>query len=120
MSVTSLLFDRWKQLKGVESDSEGARLLGVSHGTPHQWRNGKNAKAHLLEAMCKETGDDLTAMILAALAEQETKDFEARATLNKLARRIAKSVFAIAIATSLAASPSIHYAKCQIRQRATK
>lgn len=94
MSATNDLFTRWKAHKGVGTDSEAARILNVSHGAPHHWRQGRNGSAALIERMAKDLGIDPIPVILQAFAEA-ARDAEDKRTLGRLARRLGAACLAL-------------------------
>lgn len=94
MSATNDLFTRWKAHKRIDTDSEAAKRLGVSHGTPHHWKQGRNASVAVLERMAKDLGEDVIPHYLAAMAEA-AKDAEDKRTLARLARRLGAACFAL-------------------------
>lgn len=94
MSATNDLFTRWKAHKGVQTDSEGARILSVSHGAPHHWRQGRNGSAAVIERMAKDLGEDPVPVILQAFAEA-ARDAEDKRTLGRLARRLGAACLAL-------------------------
>ena len=94
MSATNDLFTRWKAHKRVETDSEAARLLNVSHGAPHHWRQGRNGSAAVIERMAKDLGEDPVPVILQAFAEA-ARDAEDKRTLGRLARRLGAACVAL-------------------------
>lgn len=97
MSTTNELFTRWKAAKGIQSDREAAARLGVSHGAPHHWRQGRNAGVTVLERMAKDLGEDAVPYYLAAMAEA-SKDAEDKRTLARMAKKLAASSLALLLA----------------------
>lgn len=94
MTATLGLFDRWKAAKGIGSDREAAKVLGLSHGAPTQWRTGRNGSASVIERMAKDLGEDPIPVILQAFAEA-ARDAEDRKTLGKLAKRLGAACVAL-------------------------
>ena len=94
MTATVELFDRWKALRKLTSDREAAKVLGLSHGAPAQWRTGRNGSAAVIERMCKDLGEDPVPVILQAFAEA-ARDAEDRRTLGRLARRLGAACVAL-------------------------
>lgn len=126
MSATNDLFARWKAHKGIETDSEAARVLNVSHGAPHHWRQGRNGSAAVIERMAKDLGEDPVPVILQAFAEA-ARDAEDKRTLGRLARRLGAACLAL-LALSPAVLPSsataqeivTPYTLCAIGRRARR
>lgn len=100
MSATNELFTRWKAHNRIQTDAEAAKLLGVSHGTPHHWRQGRNGAASVIERMAKDLGVDPIPTILQAFAEA-ARDAEDRKTLGRLARRLGAACVALLAAAPL-------------------
>lgn len=96
MSATSELFARWKAHRGIQSDRGAAETLGVSHGAPHHWKNGRNAAPAVIEKMAKDLGEDPTVTILQAFAEAATDAADKR-TLGRLARSLGAAVLALVV-----------------------
>lgn len=96
MSATNDLFVRWKAYKGVQSDREAAGMLGVSHGTPHHWKNGRNGAPAVIERMAKDLGIDPIPTILQAFAEA-ANDAADKKTLGRLARSLGAACLALAL-----------------------
>lgn len=97
MSVSYDLFLRWTAHKGLRGDREGMAALGLSHGTAHHWKNGRNAAAHIVERMAKDLGEDPTGHIIAVF--QETAKGPDARTLQRMAKRLG---YGALVAVSLA------------------
>lgn len=93
MSATFELFERWKEKKGYKSDREAAMHLGVSHGTPNQWKSGKNGEPEFIEKMAKDLDEDPIKTILQAYAEQKMGN--SRKVLEKLSKRFGAVVLVV-------------------------
>lgn len=105
MSATLDLFNRWKAAQGFDSDRAAAHALGISHGAPHHWRQGRNGSASLIERMSKDLGEDPVPVILQAFAEA-ARDADDRRTLGKLAKRLgAACVALVTLVPLLSAAP---------------
>lgn len=100
MSATNELFTRWKAHSRITTDAEAAKVLGISHGTPHHWRQGRNGAASVIERMAKDLGVDPIPTILQAFAEA-ARDAEDRKTLARLARRLGAACLALLAAAPL-------------------
>lgn len=118
MSATNDLFERWKAHKRIETDSEAARVLNVSHGAPHHWRQGRNGSAAVIERMAKDLGEDPVPVILQAFAEA-ARDAEDKRTLGRLARRLGAACVAL-LALAPCMMPSSAHAAAQGHAEATR
>lgn len=97
MTATLELFDRWKALRGITSDREAAKVLGLSHGAPAQWRTGRNGSASVIERMAKDLGEDPIPVILQAFAEA-ARDAEDKRALSRMAKKLAASAMVLVLA----------------------
>jgi transcriptional regulator with XRE-family HTH domain len=87
MSVTTALVDRWKTAKGVTSDRQAAKLLGITPAAVSNYRNGvSHADAGVLIRMATDLGLDPTGYVLAVQAERTTT-LKTKMALQKLAAR---------------------------------
>ncbi len=124
MTATFRLFERWRASKKIESLRAAADELGVSKQGPTDWKNGHNAKAHVIERMAKDLGEDPVPVIIEALTEAE-KDADAKRALQRLAKRFRGTLAATALALVplLSAGPvsahsaSTGYSLCELSGR---
>lgn len=108
-SVTTSLFAKWKNVKGLTSDRAACSALGLSHGATVYWRQGRNASADVIARMARDLGHDdraIASMILEASAESSTGNAEAARVLRRLAERVA----VIGMVIAMFAGPAIAYA----------
>lgn len=71
MNETCQLLDRWKLLRGFQSDAEAARHLGIGRQAVSHWRvRGSHADAASIVLMCEELGEDLGACLKRIAAER--------------------------------------------------
>lgn len=113
MSATWELFERWKASKGFDSNNAAALSLGTTRQTVHNWKEGRNGEAHVIERMCSDLGEDPVPVILQAFAEA-SRDAQAKRALQRLAKRFrgAGLVAALGALPYLSASPvSAHSAE---------
>lgn len=102
MDVTQLI-DKAKIVSGAESDRALAKLLGVSHGVPSQWRTGISIpKPEHAQRLAELAGIDPTATVIEALIHA-TKDNALKSTLEGLKRRVAALLVLGATLPALAA-----------------
>lgn len=102
MSTTLALFERWKALKGIESDRQALKALGLSAGAAVHWKAGRNGDAALIERLCKDLGEN--AMAMTALAMKEQSQGEAAKTWARFARQLgAAATLACVLLTALPA-----------------
>ncbi|MBD9377924.1 hypothetical protein [Pseudoxanthomonas sp. PXM04] len=70
-STTVRLLDAWKAKHAIESDYAAAKELGVTHGTPSNWRAGRShAKAALAARMARDLGLEELAVLAAIEADR--------------------------------------------------
>ena len=125
MTATATLFERWKAVRGIQSDRQAMRELGLSPGAAVHWKDGREAGADIIERMAKDIGEDPVKWAALAMAGQ-TKG-EASRAWSRFARKLgaAAAVGAVALfahfptaqATSLNARPV--YTLCEVVRRAT-
>jgi len=96
MSATLRLFENWKIVKGLTSDREACRTLGLSHSAANHWRRGQNGDPDVLERMCKDLGRDVLPVMLDAYAET-TRSAPARRAIERVAKRFAALVVVLAV-----------------------
>lgn len=70
MSATYQLFTKWKEAKGFTSDNQGATALGMGRASVSQWKQGRNAEAHVIATMAKDIGEPPGAWLAAVQAEK--------------------------------------------------
>lgn len=108
------LLERWKSAQGIVSDYKAAQVLGISRGSPSNWRKGRShAQAHVADKMARECGLDGLAILAAIEADRNTGDN------GRCWARYGRGAFmALAIAVAVAAplrpaqaDVSPHYAK---------
>ena len=101
-TATVRLLDLWKQEKGLESDYAAAQALGVTRGSPSNWRHGRShAAPALVTRMATDIAQDAGAWL--ALVESERASTAAdRKAWATLARRLgaAATVAAVALFTT--------------------
>ena len=102
MSATYDLFTRWKAAKGLTSDNQGATALGMGRASVSQWKQGRNAEAHVIAKMAKDIGEDSGAWLAAVQAEKATTT-EDRKEWLRLASRLG---WAAAITLTIGISPT--------------
>lgn len=104
-TATVRLLDLWKQEKGLESDYAAAQTLGVTRGSPSNWRHGRShAAPALVQRMASDIGQDAGAWLALVESERATTAADRKAWAS-LARQLgaAATVAAVAlIATPLA------------------
>ena len=69
-SATVLLFERWKQQRGCQSDRAALQKLGLSHGTAHHWRSGNAASWPVLARMAQDLDDPGKDLLVLAMIEK--------------------------------------------------
>ena len=124
-TTTALLLDRWKERKGISSDYEAARALGVSRASLSNWRKGTNHADVIAAATMAEDLGMETIEILAAIQA----DREIRPQAQAIWRRYGRPAFFALIACAaipisapgdaLGNVKNAHYdtaAKCETRQ----
>ncbi|WP_426788010.1 hypothetical protein [Xanthomonas campestris] len=96
-TTTVRLLDAWKTLKGIDTDYRAAKELGVSHGTPANWRHLRShAKPSLAAKMAKDLGMDELAVLAAVEADRAHNGDDRRVW-----QRFGKGAFvALVLATS--------------------
>lgn len=94
MSATHALFVRWMAHKRITSERAGCLALGLSAGTAHHWKAGRNGSLAVIEQMAKDLGEDYVPHVMAAF--QETAPNEAE---RKAWKRLAKRLGAAAVLT---------------------
>jgi len=110
-TATVRLLDLWKHEKGLESDYAAAQALGVTRGSPSNWRHGRShAAPALVTRMAVDLGQDAGAW-LALVESERASTAEDRKAWASLARRLgavatvaAVALFATPLATVKAAS----------------
>ncbi len=97
-STTTLLLDKWKKAKGVESDYRAAKELKITTATISGWRHGKShAKPSLAARMATEAGVD-ELHVLAAIEADRAYNADDR----RVWQRFGRGAF---VALALAVSP---------------
>lgn len=97
-TTTVRLLDAWKVKKGIDTDYKAAKALGVSNGTPANWRHMRShAKPSLAAKMAKDLGMDELG-ILAAIEADRAHNGDDR----RVWQRFGKGAF---VALVLAVSP---------------
>lgn len=126
-TTTVRLLDAWKAKKGIDSDYKAAQELGVSRGTPSNWRNGQShARPALAARMAQDLGlDDLQAM--AAVEADRSHDGNDRRAWQRHGRALfAALVVGIAVTGPVQARHlqpvqthqiGMHDPLCEIRRR---
>lgn len=100
-TTTVKLLNAWKLKKGYESDYKASKDLGVTTGTPSNWRHGRShAKPALAARMAKDLGLDEMA-VLAAIEADRAHDGDDRRTWQKHGRA---AFLALAMGISLSTS----------------
>lgn len=85
-TTTVRLLDAWKAKKGLDSDYQAAKQLGVTTGTPSNWRHARShAKPALAVRMARDLGlDELP--VLAAIEADRAHDGDDRRVWQKHGR----------------------------------
>lgn len=120
MSVTWMLYERWKAKRPALGVSAAAKELGVSHTAIAFWRDGRNGSPAVLEKLCEDLGEDFARVLAEAWAEGARDNADRRALL-RLAKRFRGAGLAVALGAlplmapsasqaHSVASESIHYA----------
>lgn len=101
-STTVRLLDAWKQKHAIDSDYAAAKELGVTHGTPSNWRKGRShAKAALAVRMARDLGmEELP--VLAAIEADRAHDGDDRRVWQKHGR---SAFMALLVGLSVGLSP---------------
>lgn len=86
MSATYDLFTRWKAAKGLTSDNQGATALGMGRASVSQWKQGRNAEAHVIAVMANDIGEETGAWLAAVQAEKATTQQDRKEWLRLAAR----------------------------------
>lgn len=105
MSATSALFERWKAAKGITSEREAMKRLGLSPGAAQHWKAGRNATVEVIERMCKDLGEDYVLVVMQAFEETATSEPERR-VWKKIAKRVGSAAIALVLSVPLAPSTS--------------
>lgn len=98
MSITQTLFDRWKAARGITSNREAMRVLGLSPTANIHWKAGRNADADVIERMANDIGENAGELIAQAMAEQAKG--EAAKTWARLAKQLGAAA-AVVLAVAL-------------------
>lgn len=98
MSITQTLFDRWKAARGITSNREAMRVLGLSPTANIHWKAGRNADADVIERMANDLGENAGELIARAMAEQAKGD--AAKTWARLAKQLGAAA-AVVLAVAL-------------------
>lgn len=70
-STTVRLLDAWKQKKGIDTDYKAAKELGVTSGTPANWRHQRShAKPALAVRMARDLGMEELPVLAAIEADR--------------------------------------------------
>lgn len=73
-TTTALLLDRWKERRGISSDYEAARALGVSRSSLSNWRKGTNhADVIAAATMAEDLGMEPIEVLAAIQADREIR-----------------------------------------------
>lgn len=93
MTAGYALFERWKQLRGFKTSAEAATELGVSEGSPSNWKHQRShpEEAHVIK-MADELGEDAAVAVLTVQAERKKERDPNRLALMKLAKKLAAFV----------------------------
>lgn len=99
MSATLELFERYKQVIGVQADSAGARALGVKSQTASNWRTrGSQAEPRLIEKMCVMLREDVAPWLLRVQMEQ-TPDTSNREVWRRVVEKLGYRITGVAAAS---------------------
>lgn len=97
-TATTELLDRWKKARGLESDYAAAQALGITRGSPSNWRHGRShAAAATVTRMANDLGEDAGAW-LALIESQRAATGEDRKAWAELARRLGAAATVAAVA----------------------
>ena len=99
MSATIELFEKWKAAKGIESDRQALRTLGLSPGCAVHWKAGKEAGADVIEKLAKGIGENPAIWAAKAMAGQT------RGETQRAWQRIARQLGAVAAVLWLCVVP---------------
>lgn len=104
MSATLELFERYKQVIGVQADSAGARALGVKSQTASNWRTrGSQAEPRLIEKMCVMLREDVAPWLLRVQMEQ-TPDTSNREVWRRVVEKLGYRITGVAAALCIPAA----------------
>ena len=99
MSATYDLFTKWKAKKGFTSDNQGGNALGLSRASISQWKNGRNAEAHVIAVMAKDIGEDYAIWLAKVQAEKTTNEQDRKEWLRLVTRLSHAAAITLMIAT---------------------
>lgn len=117
MTTTANLLDAWKKVRGLRTDTDAAKALGLRHSAVANWRSGRaHANAPAAAKMAEECGLDAL-RILAAIEADRSHDADTRRVWSRFGKGAFVALLMLASTAQGAPIPQgekdgfAHYAK---------